>query len=263
MPPFVIQQPGPLGMTMTRVADPRVHGGFSTVVGDVKPSSVAAQHGLRVGDVPVMMGYPMAYQYFLAMCGGARPLVFYVARDVSRDAKLAASAVATKPSAVPSTAAPHILPKAPTDTVTKLLGSGGAVDDDVTSLLKNENVPNESNAVFATNSNVKPNDISVGGSKVEGAARVSLSPSRPSMPSASEFPALLVMTKARLQLEMETRNIKCKKSAGKDEMHERLGIPAKQWNAWRRMKVAELKVVLKGRGEKLSGTKNELLTRLG
>lgn len=234
-------------------------------MGDVKPSSVAAQHGLRVGDVPVMMGYPMAYQYFLAMCGGARPLVLYVARDVSRDAKLAlaASAVATKPSAVPSTAAYHILPKAPKDAATKLSGSGGAVDSDVTSLPKNENVPNESNAVFATNSNVKSNDINVGGSKVEGSARVSLSPSRSSMPSASEFPALLVMTKARLQLEMETRNIKCKKSAGKDEMHERLGIPAKQWNAWRRMKVAELKVVLKGRGEKLSGTKNELLTRLG
>lgn len=50
----------------------------------------------------------------------------------------------------------------------------------------------------------------------------------------------------------------------KDDMLQRVGIPAKQWKQWRGMTILQLKPLLQQRaGLTVKGTKHEMLTRLG
>ena len=49
----------------------------------------------------------------------------------------------------------------------------------------------------------------------------------------------------------------------RDELLERLGLPVTQWRQWRKLKIKELKPLLRQRGLAVGGTKHELLTRLG
>lgn len=71
------------------------------------------------------------------------------------------------------------------------------------------------------------------------------------------------MTNAQLKEQLTKRGLTMKKSATKDEMLEKLGFPAKQWKAFRKMKISELKQELKKCNLKTTGNKQELLERLG
>jgi hypothetical protein len=74
---------------------------------------------------------------------------------------------------------------------------------------------------------------------------------------------LIGMNKNQLQEEMTRRGFKFPKSITKDGMLEKLGVPVNQWKKWRKMKVNELKQELVTRSLKVSGSKQELLERLG
>jgi hypothetical protein len=75
--------------------------------------------------------------------------------------------------------------------------------------------------------------------------------------------ALASMTRKELEEELTRRNIKHPKKDTKDDLLEKLGVPAKQWKNWRKMKGTELKAELKKRSLKVSGNKEEMLGRLG
>jgi len=72
---------------------------------------------------------------------------------------------------------------------------------------------------------------------------------------------LLGMTATQLKEELASRDLL--QTGTKDTLLERLGLPARQWKQWRKMKISELKPLLQQRGLTVSGTKHELLTRLG
>ena len=71
------------------------------------------------------------------------------------------------------------------------------------------------------------------------------------------------MSNKQLHEELRARNIKVAKAATKDVMLGKLGVPSAQWKVWRKMKAAQLKQELKKQGKAVSGTKEQLLDRLG
>jgi hypothetical protein len=75
---------------------------------------------------------------------------------------------------------------------------------------------------------------------------------------------LIAMSKTQLQEEMTRCGFKFSKASTKDDMLKKLGIPARQWKAWRRMKVTELRQVLDTKSlKRTGGNKQDILDRLG
>ena len=99
---------------------------------------------------------------------------------------------------------------------------------------------------------------------VAAAAAASKIPAAQNKENGPTLATLLPMTRAQLLDEANRRGITgMKKSVSKDEILCHFGFPVKQWKAWRKMKVADLKPLLKARGLKVTGSKDELLSRLG
>lgn len=82
--------------------------------------------------------------------------------------------------------------------------------------------------------------------------------------SAPTVDDLVAMTKSQLREEILGRGLKCpKRFQTKEALLEKIDLPATQWKEWCNMKNAQLKGALRDRDRTVSGTRSELLGRLG
>ena len=256
---ITIHQQGPLGMTISGHNIGGVVDESWVSIDKITPNSSAYHAGVRPGDVPMIFQIDekgrtlhkrISYKDFLSMArGGIRPMEF----SVLRRAIVNSSSEDNGDTKQPAVAAVSSSSSSSSSSV-QALATTSSKFATWRNNVKKENVVNETAVATSSGGLSSGGEVSV--SKETSAAATPL-------PLPSNLTALLAMSNQQLHEELNLRDIKVRKNATKDVMLEKLGVPVTQWRAYRKMKVVELKDILKKQGKHVTGRKDQLLERLG
>lgn len=243
--PVTFDDDGPIGMVLQAT-----DGGRGALITEVTPSGQADRAGIQAGDVPVFGGgvsfgkkiphqavaHMLSDKIFAVMRQGAPNATTDLMLSLSSQQSTAQKAKPSKPG---------------TSGSNKKMSTLSDVQQ------KDENVPNGAAPA------AKASSTGVTGSASLAAAAAGTTATGGNGAFVESTTALLAMSKAELQHQLDLRSIQWKKKNTIADLLEMLGIPAKKWHRYRKMKVAQLKDELKKENKKVTGNKHELLLRLG